>query len=190
MEESLSSFAEKFLANNVEDSYYFVYDDNGTVLSLTTEVFENNKIKISNDIAKSILNGQDILSSYVVDIIQKKVSKKNTVIANRIDDVIHRIIGKEWYRNQELDIELFYHTSTYELEITLNKKHFDTLWSGNTQMLFTITDYNDPNTIRKMIVLNIEDLINNTVKVLIEKPEKQFSVYTRRIFDRYAITHI
>jgi hypothetical protein len=190
MEETLSSFAEKFLANNKEDEYYFVYDDTGTVLSLTTDTSEKNKIKISTDTAKLILSGCEMLSSYVIDTIQQKASKKKTVDISRIDDVVHRIIGKEWYQNQELDIELFYHTATSELEFTLHSKHYDTIWSGNTQMLFTITDYNDPNTIRKMITVTIEDLIENSVKVRIENTEKKFSVYTRRIFDRYAITEV
>jgi len=190
MEESLSSFAEKFLANVKEEEYYLVYDADGTVLSLTTDSSENNKIKISTETARLILDGRELLSSYVVDIIQQKVSKKKVVDITRIDDVVHRIIGKEWYQNQELDIELFYHTATGEMEFTLNSKHYDTLWSGNTQMLFTITDYNDPNTIRKMITVNIEDLINKSVKVQIEHSEKKFSVYTRRIFDRYAITDV
>jgi hypothetical protein len=58
------------------------------------------------------------------------------------------------------------------------------IWDGDTEMIFLVTDYNDPNVLMQMISIRVGDITENTKSFNIELPNK-FSVYTRRIFDKY-----
>ena len=61
------------------------------------------------------------------------------------------------------------------------------LWSGETEMNFLITEYNDPNILFKMISFKVSELVGKT-KIFknITCPER-FSIYTRRIFKNYIL---
>ena len=60
-------------------------------------------------------------------------------------------------------------------------------WSGDTEMRFLLTDYNDPNCIYDTISLKISDLLEKSKKFTNLSLPPKFSVYTRRIFKNYLI---
>jgi hypothetical protein len=63
-------------------------------------------------------------------------------------------------------------------------------WSGETELLFFLTEYNDPNYLIYSIPVRLNELIKQQKIVNnIVLPEK-FSVYTRRLFKNYIVEEI
>ena len=62
------------------------------------------------------------------------------------------------------------------------------VWDGNTIMDFLITGYNDPNEILQVVSITINELVGKTTTIKnINYP--RFSVYTKRLFKKYAIEY-
>ena len=60
------------------------------------------------------------------------------------------------------------------------------IWNGETRMDFFVTNYNDPHQLLKNISISINDLIEKSVEVDLQLPEK-FSIFTRRLFKKYKM---
>jgi hypothetical protein len=60
------------------------------------------------------------------------------------------------------------------------------VWDGDTEMLFFITDYNDPNVLYETVSVKINELIGQS-KIIPMIHFDNFSIYTRRIFKRYVL---
>ena len=58
------------------------------------------------------------------------------------------------------------------------------IWDGETEMIFLVTAYNDPNVLLHMLSIRAGDITENTKLFELDLPTR-FSVYTRRIFDKY-----
>jgi len=56
-------------------------------------------------------------------------------------------------------------------------------------MIFLVTDYNDPNVLLHMLSIRAGDITENTKLFTLDLPNR-FSVYTRRIFDKYIFETI
>jgi hypothetical protein len=193
MEQIIQDFDE-WLANQIkqEVEYYAIYDNDGFVQSIypshaATEL--SNKIKIPEEVATAILDGAETMLSYRVDIPTKtliKLSKFSTHSLIKIDDVLHRIIDKQWSNIKDPDISILYDKNNSTLSFSMNEKYKRLIWEGDTEMIFLITDYNDPNVLLNMISLRAGDIAENIKTYKITLPEK-FSVYTRRIFEKYVM---
>ena len=62
-------------------------------------------------------------------------------------------------------------------------------WQGDQDMVFLVTAYNDPNVLQEMISFNVNELVKYPHRFKLELPKK-FSIYTRRIFDKYTYEDI
>lgn len=176
-----------FQAPTVE--YFFSYDEEGKVTALysTFNVGDLiNIVKVDTEVADAINSGLETLFSYRVDIRTKQLIKINRFLTHglvKIDDVLHRVVDKKWSTVDDPDLNIIYDSASSQLSFEINKKYNSTYWAGETEMIFLITAYNDPNQLNDMISVNVADLSKKTFKIT---PPKKFSIYTRRIFENYV----
>ena len=207
MEEIIDDF-EDWLKNYtpVDINYCAVFDpDSGKVTAVgPSYAFSDEKhtVAIEREMAELILEGKIKIHTCVIDMRSNTLEIAEIKSVFKIDDVLHRIISKEWSDIEKPDIYITYDRSKKSLKFQLTEEFSGTYkldkkfhpviqrkiyWDGETVMNFLITDYNDPNILHKMISLKIGDLVgaSKTFRSL-DLPET-FSVYTRRIFKNYVI---
>lgn len=148
-----------------------------------------NYIKIDKDIADAISQGQKSLTSYVVDLSTDTPNLIEVQTLVTIDDVLHRIIDKKSHKN-DLDLIIKYNKDTKELIFSLDKKYRTKtiFYDGNTELIFYLTEYNDPHKLIKKIKFPLEDLFNSNVKIFKDiDVSYKFNIFTRRIFKNYIL---
>jgi hypothetical protein len=175
----------------IPEEYYFIYDSNGNIQELrSSEGLSDipNKIKIDNEIAYRIYDSKESLNLYKVNTITReliKFTKLESQGLTKIDDILHRIIDKKWTLVLNPDILINYDRSEKLLTFKINPILKSIEWVGEQNMIFLVTDYNDPNVLREMISFTVAEIISYPQRFTLELPEK-FSIYTRRIFDKYT----
>ena len=180
------------LPANQTIEYYVTFKEDGSLLGVYPSHAigdVQNKIKIDEDIAIAISNGVENLFSYKVDIPTRTLLKINRFSMHnliKIDDVLHRIIDKKWSNINDPDIIVNYTSDNNLLDFSMSSRYSKNIvWDGDTAMIFLITEYNDPNALIEMISIRVGDITENTKSFQLTLPNK-FSVYTRRIFDKYV----
>jgi hypothetical protein len=192
MEQELMDFDEWIkLPVNQTIEYYATFKDDGALIGVypSHAVLDlTNKIKIDDEIATAIAAGLENLFSYRVDIPTKKLVKLNKFSTHsliKIDDILHRVIDKKWSNIQDPDITILHNVKNSTLTFSMSDKYSNNIiWDGATEMIFLITDYNDPNVLIHMLSIRAGDITENTKSFTLDLPTR-FSVYTRRIFDKY-----
>jgi len=192
MEQELMDFDEwiKLPVNQVE--YFAKFnEETGVLLGIYPSHAAQdiiNKIKIDEEVATQIASGEENLFSYRVDLPTKKllkISKFSTHSLIKIDDVLHRVVDKKWSKITDPDVVVSYNKEHKLLTFSMNSKYSkNIIWDGDTEMIFLVTDYNDPNVLMQMISIRAGDITENIKSISVDLPEK-FSIYTRRIFDKY-----
>lgn len=178
-----------------EETYFFEFDNDGNVLALhpgQTVGEIKNKIQVENAVALAIYESGETLRHYKVDVISRRVIKVNLASItglHKIDDVLHRIIDKRWSNVSKPDIAIEYNRLESLLTFKINPLLKTVEWQGDQEMIFLITEYNDPNILQEMISFNVNELVKYPQRITVELPEK-FSIYTRRIFDKYTYEDI
>lgn len=175
--------------------YYGIFDQStGKLIEVRPDYLIEpsitNKIKITDDIADSIFSGKTSLSSYVVDFTTASLEIIEIKFLNTIDDVLHRIIDKQWSDYEDPDVLLIYDRKLKSLKIRLSQKYYNgrkVHWDGSTEMSYLITDYNDPNIPYEMFKLTLDDIIDKEFIIENLNLPKNFSIYTRRLFKQYMI---
>ena len=180
--------------------------ESGKVLSVGPNHSVNKKtfkniINISSDVAEDIISGKIRMNKCFVDPAMGELEIVEVKDLYSIDDVLHRIIEKKWSEVEKPDIHLVYDRNKQLLTIKLSEEFGGThkldkkfypltkrkiFWDGETEMNFSITDYNDPHIIHDIVKIKMSDLDGKTVAVNLECPTK-FSVYTKRLFKNYVI---
>jgi hypothetical protein len=192
MEQELMDFDEWIkLPVNQTIEYYATFKDDGALIGVYPShavADTTNKIKIDDEIATLITTGVENLFSYRVDIPTKKLIKLNKFSTHsliKIDDILHRVIDKQWSNIQEPDIIISHNIEHNTLTFLMNGKYSkNIIWDGATEMIFLVTAYNDPNVLFHMLSIRAGDITENTKSFTLDLPNR-FSVYTRRIFDKY-----
>ena len=178
-----------------EETYFFEFDNEGNVIALHPGFSVNNiknKIQVELDIALGIYERGDTLRHYKVDIVSGKLIKVNLASItglNKIDDVLHRVVDKRWSNITKPDIDIEYHRQELVLTFKINPLLKTIEWQGDQDMIFLITEYNDPNVLKEMISFNVNELVKYPHRFKLELSQK-FSIYTRRIFDKYTYEDI
>lgn len=178
-----------------QDTVYMAVFDNqtGQVISVgPSHAFENelHKLIIDSETAELIIEGTIKISSCVVDMQNNVMEIAEVKNVFKIDDVLHRIISKEYSDVENPDISLTYNRETKALTFQLSEVYNGTrkiLWDGETVMNFLITDYNDPNMLYNMISVKISDLLDQSFVVDNLEVPARFSIYTRRLFKHYVV---
>lgn len=174
-----------------EETYFFEFDADGNVVALHPGPFVDhikNKIQIDLDVALGIYERGETLRHYKVDSISGRVIKVNLASITgltKIDDVLHRVIDKKWSKVAKPDVSIEYDREHTVLTFKINPLLKTIEWQGDQDMVFLITEYNDPNVLREMINFNVNELVKYPQRFTLALPEK-FSIYTRRIFDKYT----
>jgi hypothetical protein len=192
MEQELMDFDEWIkLPVNQTIEYYATFKDDGALIGVypSHAVLDlTNKIKIDDEIAAAIATGVENLYSYKVDVPTKKLVKLNKFSTHsliKIDDILHRVIDKKWSNIQDPDITILHNVKNNTLTFSMSDKYSNNIiWDGATEMIFLVTDYNDPNVLIHMLSIRAGDITENTKSFTLDLPTR-FSVYTRRIFDKY-----
>jgi len=192
MEQELMDFDEWIkLPVNQTIEYYATFKDDGALIGVypSHAVLDlTNKIKIDDEIAVAISTGVENLFSYRVDVPTKKLVKLNKFSTHsliKIDDILHRVIDKKWSNIQDPDIIISHNIAHNTLTFSMSNKYSNNIiWDGATEMIFLVTDYNDPNVLIHMLSIRAGDITENTKSFALDLPNR-FSVYTRRIFDKY-----
>jgi hypothetical protein len=192
MEQELIDFDEWLISQQSRTiTYSAVYNEEGQVISIgPSAAYDHltNKVPIDEEFANLVFEGRETLLSFKVDLTTKqliKLSKFVTHSLTRIDDVLHRIIDEQWSLFNDPDVTVTYDETTSKLSFSINSKYKKLIWEGDTEMIFLITDYNDPNVLFEMISVLVGDITDNDKVFTIALPKK-FSIYTRRIFDQYV----
>jgi hypothetical protein len=174
-----------------EETYFFEFNNDGNVIALhpgQVVAGIKNKIQVDNSIALAIYESGETLRHYKVDVISGRVIKVNLSSItglHKIDDVLHRVIDKRWSNVTKPDIAIEYDREELLLTFKINPLLKTVEWQGDQDMIFLITEYNDPNILQEMISFNVNELVKYPQRIKIDLPKK-FSIYTRRIFDKYT----
>jgi hypothetical protein len=174
-----------------EETYFFEFDLNGNVIALHPGPAVDhikNKIQVDLDVALGIYDRGETLRHYKVDVISGRVIKVNLASITgltKIDDVLHRVIDKKWSKISKPDISIKYDRADALLTFKINPLLKTIEWQGDQDMIFLITEYNDPNVLQEMINFNVNELVKYPQRFTLTLPKK-FSIYTRRIFDKYT----
>jgi hypothetical protein len=175
----------------LEETYFFEFDLDGNVIALhpgPAVDHVKNKIQVDLDVALGIYDRGETLRHYKVDVISGRVIKVNLASITgltKIDDVLHRIIDKKWSKISKPDVSIEYARADALLTFKINPLLKTIEWQGDQDMVFLITEYNDPNVLQEMISFNVNELVKYPQRFTLALPEK-FSIYTRRIFDKYT----
>ena len=170
-----------------EIEYSAVYDPpTGKITSVgPTSAFVNEKSKtvMERDLAEKVISGKIPLHHCYVDLDSLTVEISETKSIYKVDDVLHRIIDIEYSTESKHDVVLSYDRQLSKMEVKISedkKLHY----SADTDLVFYITDYNDPNILYQTIKMKIME----SPKVYsLEKIPERFSIYTNRVFRKYAI---
>jgi hypothetical protein len=185
-------------------SYVAVFNpETGEVISVGPSVaFKNEKytVSVDDELALSIIDGKTLISSCFVDITGNTLEISQIKSIFKMDDVLHRIIEKQWSNIEKPDVYITYTNNSliFELSEEYNGtyKHDDqiqpikskkVMWDGETSMTFLVSTYNDPNVPFKLLKITLSELIGNS-KIFdnLDFPCEKFSIYTRRIFKNYV----
>ena len=200
---------DEWLANYkpTEPKYNVAFDsDSGRVLSVGPDHAVNDKthkniITVNSDIAEDIISGKIRMSKCFVDPAMGELEIVEVKDLYSIDDVLHRIIEKKWSEVEKPDVYLVYDRNKQILTVKLSEEFGGThkldkkfypltkrkiFWDGQTEMTFSVTDYNDPHIIYEIVSVKVSELDGQSFAVNIDCPEK-FSIYTKRLFKSYVI---
>jgi hypothetical protein len=205
MEAALKDF-EDWLSSlpTVEVTYYAIFDNDGTVIGIYPDhaaVNIENKILIDREIAESVFEGKTTMSSYVVDLTSSTLEFVEIQTLKKIDDVLHRIMDKNWSSEIDNDICLTYNRKEQTLIIELSSKYTEAKngestfskkvqLAGDNGLSFLLTHYNDPSWLIQTVSTTLSELLESK-KIIndIDLPTN-FSVYTRRLFKNYVVEEI
>ncbi len=166
---------------------------------------EKNKIKIDNEVAEMIIEGEINIFNCAIDLRDFSFELIERKLVSKIDDILHRVVDDEWSINDRPDIVISFDTEAKSFTFELTEEFGGTyilpekyqpvtkrkvLWDGDTSLNFYFTDYNDPNVLYSKHSILLKDLIDSKISVNgLEFPER-FSIYTRRVLKNYILKKI
>lgn len=155
-------------------------------------------VEIDDETAGLIHEGKIQLQNCFVDLDSGKFEIAELKVLNRIDDLLHRIVEKQWTSMDKEDIYVKYLSTSRSLRFELTDRLGGTKksgsqskrklhWDGSTTMTFLVTEYNDPNIVYEVIRFKIDDIVGKSNTYKLNSVPDKFSLYTKRIFPNYVI---
>ncbi len=163
---------------------------------------QSNIIPVASDLAEMIIEGKINIINCAVDTrnMTFELLEKKTV--TKIDDVLHRVINKDWTEIDNPDIFIVYDTKNNSLTFELTEEFGGTfvlpekyqpvvkrkiIWDGETILNFYVTEYNDPNILYKKYNVLLKDLVDSKITYNNVQMPDRFSIYTRRVLKNYVL---
>jgi hypothetical protein len=145
------------------------------------------KVLIDLDLAESILEGKISLRSCFVDDVDDTLQVVQTQSVRTIDDILHRVVSKEFAIFDEADLCITFNSelNTITLLLIEKLKRKNIRWDNSTVLKFLITEYNDPHKVIQVITTTLENLYIADQTFEYIGTDKNFSVFTSRIFKNY-----
>jgi hypothetical protein len=145
------------------------------------------KVLIDLDLAELILEGKVSLRSCFVDEIDNVLQVVQTRSVRTIDDILHRIVSKEFATFDEPDLCVTFNSESNIITLSLVEKlkRKKIRWDNSASLKFLITEYNDPHRVIQVITTPLEDLYITDQTFQYIGIDKTFSVFTSRIFKNY-----
>jgi hypothetical protein len=155
-------------------------------------------IEIDDETAGLIHEGKIQLQNCFVDLDSGKFEIAELKVLNKIDDLLHRIVEKQWASMDKEDVYVKYLSTSKSLRFELTDRLGGTKksgsqskrklhWDGSTTMTFLVTEYNDPNIVYDIIRFKIDDIVGKSKTYKLNVIPERFSLYTKRIFPNYII---
>ena len=185
-----------------EEKYIAVYDpESGQLKQLGQDwAFPDEKycIPVEKHFVESVFSGETKLFKCYVDFESGKIEIAELENIIKIDDVLHRVPLKEYSNVLNPDILITYYKKSQKLNIELNSelggtKIYDekqkikrnVIWSGDTDMNFYITAFNDPHILYTVLTTTLEELREQSFERHDIILPENFSIYTRRLLKNY-----
>jgi hypothetical protein len=145
------------------------------------------KLLIDLDLAESILEGKISLRSCFVEEVDDVLQVVQTRLVRTIDDILHRVVSKEFAAFDEADLCITFDCNLNTIILSLNEKlkQKKIRWDSSTLLKFLITEYNDPHKVIQVITTPLEDLYITDQTFEYIGTDKNFSVFTSRVFKNY-----
>jgi hypothetical protein len=178
---------------NEIEFYAFYNQEDGSVFEIFPGFPTNTDkkfVKVDTEILDSIESGHSNIFSYYVDIktqnpqLQKKTN--SNFVLTKIDDILHRVIEKKWAKIKNPDVQIKYSKKNEVLEFKINPSIKNIQWPGEQEMIFLITGYNDPNSVKHLIRFTVDELASFP-QIHKIKLRSKFSIFTRRLFTNYTL---
>ena len=176
--------------------------ESGSILSIGPYDSLKNKKNITDideELVERIHTGEVNIHSCFLNIDKNDVDIAETKYVFAIDDVLHRISDAKYAQIENPDIIVEKKLGNIKIRLSEKwggnyplknkKKSFkprNTVWSGNTICEFLITKPNDPNIIYDYFKCYLED-IKNDYEYRLTNVEKEYSIYTKRILEKYVM---
>jgi hypothetical protein len=171
--------------------YYAIYDPQtaeviGVYPKNSARDIEH-KVLIDLELAESILEGKVSLRSFSVDEVDNVLQVVQTQSIRKIDDILHRVVSKEFSTFEEADLCVTFDTELTEITLSLVEKikRKKIRWDSHAVLRFLITEYNDPHKVIQVITTTLDDLYTNDQTYQYTGTDKKFSVFTSRVFKNY-----
>ena len=178
-----------FVADPIE--YYAIYNpQSAEVIGIyprnSAREIEH-KVLIDLDLAESIFEGRVSLRSCFVDEVDDILQVVQTQSVRQIDDILHRVVSKEFATFDEADLCITFNSelNTITLLLIEKLKRKNIRWGNSTVLKFLITEYNDPHKVIQVITTTLENLYITDQTFEYIGTDKNFSVFTSRIFKNY-----
>ena len=188
-----------------ETNYLASFNESGQLTKVGPEhIFNDDErcIELSKEMAEEIISGRVHIAKCYVDVKTGSVEIAQVEKLHKIDDMLYRIVSKEWTEVTIPDVYLTYHKKSQQLIIELTESLGGThimpdefqpvpkrkmVWDGETTLKFMLTDYNDPHIIHNVVEVKLHDLVDNAFVVNDVEVPQAFSVYTRRLLKDYVL---
>lgn len=194
-----TNFKKKFARLNAiahqKPVWYCNYDKKtGNVLAIKNHTNDSeNFFKITNEVAAKFNSGEEHIVNYFVVWnkqekkykLEKKDSAKIENLKNNFVEIMHNHDDAEIHIIKDFQNKVwkFYATdNTYE--------QYNVESTVSDYLYFSVTSKGDPHLLYRTLIVNIKELLDNTVVIPFDESDllnKKYSVFTNKKFDSYAI---
>lgn len=188
-----------------ETNYLAAFNETGQLTKVGPDhIFsdDENCVELSKEMAEEIISGRVLISKCYVDVKTGGVEIAQVEKLHKIDDMLHRIVEKQWTEVTVPDVYITYNKDqqqmVFELTESLGGTHVlpdefqpvpkrKMVWDGETTLKFMLTNYNDPHIIHNVVEVKLHDLVENAYVLNNVSLPTGFSVYTRRLLKDYVL---
>lgn len=182
----------------IPTSKYVYFDNDGNLLSISnTNTSKGNYIEVDNNEVENLIKGKEQFSQYYVifdtlekDFVLKHRFNEEDVVFD-VNNQIYKIFRADGLRS---DLTLYQNIKEKKWSFLLDEAIRENFKIKNTfiekPMYFSVTDFNNPSVLYRIIKITVKELIENTLLDIpfetdLELDPTSVSVYTIKRFESY-----